>query len=145
MNGEEHSSHNVSAEWGDGTSWVLQMNEQQGETSSESDMVAEQEVIADSQVSQEVEMNGAAKPKVSARVAFQGAQNAQDLWEELYDWCLRVRRDILCLEAWAMQNGYKPCGKPDDPRETTENMIRVLSQIVNGDPGDPPGGPFDSE
>jgi len=149
MKPEERASHSVSAAWGDGTSWVLQMGEEQGRTSSANDMVAEQDVIADSQVSQEAEMNGAAKPKVSAKVAFQGAQNAQDLWEELYDWCLRVRRDILCLEAWAMKQqldpskAYHSCGKPDDSRETTRNMIRALEQIVNGDPGDPPGGPFD--
>jgi hypothetical protein len=143
MKHAERSSHNVSAEWGEGTSWVLQMGEDQGNKSSANNMKAEQQRVADSQASQEVPMNGAAKPKMSAKQVFQGVQGAQDLWEELYDWCLRVRRDILCLEAWAMQNGYKPCGKPDDARETTQNMIRVLSQIVNGDPGDPPCGPFD--
>jgi hypothetical protein len=146
MKPEERASHSVSSEWGEGTSWVLQMSDQQDQTSSEANMEAEQREVNESRNEQGVQMDGQAAQGIRARDVFPADQAA--LWEELYDWCLRVRRDILCLEAWALGHGhdhskeYRPCGKPDSDRDTTERMIRALEQIVNGDPGDPPGGPF---
>jgi len=149
MKPEERASHSVSAAWGDGTSWVLQMNGGQARSSRETDALAGRQQVNESRNEKGVQMDDQARPGKSAKVVFTPEQAA--LWEELYDWCLRVRRDILCLEAWALRHGhdhskeYRPCGKPDSDRDTTERMIRALEQIVNGDPGDPPGGPFDRE
>ena len=85
---------------------------------------------------------GQQKEKKKAKDVFDVEQAA--LWEELYDWGLRVRRDILGLEVWAKQHGYEPDGTRNDSRETTLLHIKLLLKALNNnDPGDPPGGPFD--
>ena len=86
---------------------------------------------------------GQQKEKKKAKDVFDAEQAA--LWEELYDWGLRVRRDILSLEVWAKQHGYEPDGTKDDSRETVKLHINLLLKQMSGDPGDPPGGPFDNQ
>jgi len=88
-------------------------------------------------------MTAPGQQKKKAKDVFDAEQAA--LWEELYDWGLRVRRDILSLEVWAKQHGYEPDGTKNDSRETTKLHINLLLKQMNGDPGDPPGGPFDNQ
>ena len=85
---------------------------------------------------------GQQKEKKKAKDVFTDDQAA--LWEELYDWGLRVRRDILALEVCAKQQGCELDGTKEDSRETTKLHIKLLlKELENNDPGDPPGGPFD--
>ena len=143
MKPEERASHSVSAAWGDGTSWVLQMNDQQDQSSSEANVEAEQQRGRNSSNEQEgVQMADQGGHGIRAKDVFAPQQAA--LWEELYDWCLKVRRDILALEVWAKQHGYRPDGMKDDPRRAVEiHIISLLEKVGSNDPGDPPGGPFE--
>ena len=157
MNSERRPPRNPSAVWGEGTSWVLG-DPQKAEEGRDSAAPLNEQVRRFSRPAsrqrdpQEEQMTvppGQQKEKKKAKDVFDADQAA--LWEELYDWGLRVRRDILCLEAWAKRQGLDPseafqtCGTPGDSRQATQAVIRALAPITNGDPGDPPGGPFDYE
>ena len=70
----------------------------------------------------------------------------------MYDWCRRVRRDILALEVWAMRQdpSFRPGGDPHQSGTELTRRIECLEEewlwLVRGhglgDPGDPPRGPF---
>jgi len=155
MNSDKRPPRNPSAVWGEGTSWVVG-DPQSADPSRDETAAADDRPktfnrpTGSQQVPQEEQMTvPPGQQKKQAKDVFTPDQAA--LWEELYDWGLRVRRDILCLEAWAKRQGLDPseafqtCGTPGDSRQATQAVIRALAPITNGDPGDPPGGPFDYE
>ena len=104
-------------------------------------------------------------PWEQANSAFHGA--SYRLWQEFWYWGRRVRRDILALEVWAKSQDpdFRPGGPPDEHPSITKQKIRDLEAAlrwfgvrdheytldgsgrepppIGGDPGDPPGGPFD--
>ena len=150
MNSERRPPRNPSAVWGEGTSWVLgdpqKAEAGRDETAAANDRPKTFNRPTSSQrVPQEEQMTvPPGQQKKKAKDVFDADQAA--LWEELYDWGLRVRRDILALEVCAKQQGCELDGTKEDSRETTKLHIKMLlKQLEDNDPGDPPGGPFDYE
>ncbi len=150
MNSERRPPRNPSAVWGEGTSWVLgdpqKAEAGRDETAAANDRPKTFNRPTSSQrVPQEEQMTvPPGQQKKQAKDVFTPDQAA--LWEELYDWGLRVRRDILALEVCAKQLGCEFDGTKNDSRETTKLHIKMLlKQLEDNDPGDPPGGPFDNQ
>ena len=149
MNSERRPPRNPSAVWGEGTSWVLG-DPQKAEEGRDSAAPLNEQVKRFSRPAsrqrepQEEQMTAPGQQKKKAKDVFDAEQAA--LWEELYDWGLRVRRDILALEVCAKQLGCEFDGTKNDSRETTKLHIKMLlKQLEDNDPGDPPGGPFDNQ
>jgi hypothetical protein len=79
------------------------------------------------------------------------AEEEKERYEKLEEWCKRVRRDIMALEVWAYDRdpGFKDKagGPPNQEGEELSNRIENLrvqqnNRGLRGDPGDPPGGPY---
>ena len=76
-----------------------------------------------------------------------GHLSEKEYRRQMWHWGRRVRRDILALEAWVMQQdpNFKPGGPEDeDPTHTAkriESLIAELQKLAQS--GDPPGGPHD--
>lgn len=87
-----------------------------------------------------------------------GRKMASDQYEymrDLWHWGRRVRRDILALELYVAKHctcgtarfvpSTSDTGKVSDATLAAlkEDLEEILQKRVTGDPGDPPGGPFE--
>jgi hypothetical protein len=150
MNGEERSGHSVSAEWGDGTSWVVQMGDGNLEEGESPDGAAS--------ANDAEKVSGDKTPDTTEARMASGRKMASDQYEymrDLWHWGRRVRRDILALELYVAKHctcgtarfvpSTSDTGKVSDATLAAlkEDLEEILQKRVTGDPGDPPGGPFD--
>jgi hypothetical protein len=151
MKGEERSAHSVSAEWGDGTSWVLQMGERSlGEGRAADKPTGEDRL--------ETKVGQKTRGSMEVRMGSSGKKMASDQYEymrDLWHWGRRVRRDLLELELFVAKHCTCDTARfvpsVNDTEKVSdatlaglkEELEEVLKKRVTGDPGDPPGGPFD--